>query len=781
MLNSIHQRMSVGARLGLIAGLLMIPVLMFAGLFVAHANKEIAFAEREMAGVDYIQAIWGEFEPRSFQSATPGALSAQERFDSLLGTSEASRSFFASNETQARRTAGRALFVAIADASNLTLDPDLDSYYAMDLVVLRIPALHDAIAQLAQASRNPADAAALAVAIDRAREAENAIQNSVAAAIAGNEPGQVRDALQRPADHLRSTVTALILNAERGQPIEEDRFDVAADGIWEAALAALDHLLAARIARLQTNLVAWLAAAFVVLIVAGLLIFAISKAMSRRISALVGSMNELAADNPDTTIPCQDDKNETGQIAAALDVFRGSLIERLRLQAETAVMHKQTAEKLREMERRHAESVKDLAFVIDAVKRGLNQLYDGDLSYRMNEQFPDDFKSIRMDFNQTASRLEETMRGILHATESMRATARDISSAADNLSHRTEQQAAGLEETAAALEQITATVKANATNAKRVREVATDAGDDAAASGAVLARTRDAMAKIERSSNEVGRILGVIDEIAFQTNLLALNAGVEAARAGDAGRGFAVVATEVRALAQRSSEAAKDIKDLISSSSVDVETGVGLVGETAEALERIAARVGEINTLVATVAASAEEEARGVAEVNIAVTQMDQITQQNAAMVEESTAASHDLAEEADGLARLVQRFKIGSMNLDAAAKAHGEWRNKLRGAIAKCEAVDAAAIAADNCCDLGRWLHGNGKLQYGASHAFGDLLAKHAAFHKEAGRVAQAINARDYDRASAMLEVGTPFATASATVIAAINALSSNMRKDAA
>jgi methyl-accepting chemotaxis protein len=659
MLNSIHQRMSVGARLGLIAGLLMIPVLMFAGLFVAQANKEIAFAEREMAGADYIEAVWHEFEPQNFQRAAPEALTAQERFDALLDTSEASRSFFASSETQARRTAGRAFFVAVADASNLTLDPDLDSYYAMDLVVLRIPALHDAIAQLAQASQNPADVGALAVALDRARQAESAIQTSVAAAIAGNASGETRDVLQQPADSLRDTAATLIAAAERGEPVGEEQFDAVADGIWEAALLELDRLLAARIASLQTNLFSWLAAALVVLVVAGALIFAISKAMSRRIRALVDSMNELASDNPDTVIPCQDDKNETGQIAAALEVFKGSLVERLRLQAQTAVMHEQTAEKLRDMERKHTESVRDLAFVVDAVKRGLNQLYDGDLSYRMNDRFPDDFKSIRMDFNQTASRLEETMRGILHAAESMRSTARDISSAADSLSHRTEQQAAGLEETAAALEQITSTVKNNASHAKRVREVATAAGDDAAASGTVLASTRDAMAKIERSSNEVGRILGVIDEIAFQTNLLALNAGVEAARAGEAGRGFAVVATEVRALAQRSSEAAKDIKDLISSSSVDVETGVRLVGQTAEALERIASRVGEINTLVATVAASAEEEARGVAEVNIAVTQMDQITQQNAAMVEESTAASHGLAEEADGLAHLVSQFKV--------------------------------------------------------------------------------------------------------------------------
>ena len=183
--------------------------------------------------------------------------------------------------------------------------------------------------------------------------------------------------------------------------------------------------------------------------------------------------------------------------------------------------------------------------------------------------------------------------------------------------------------------------------------------ENAAKSGEIVKSAVGAMEAIEQSSRQISQIIGVIDEIAFQTNLLALNAGVEAARAGDAGRGFAVVATEVRALAQRSSEAAKDIKELINSSSTDVETGVELVAKTAAALERIVTRVAEINSLVGTVAAAAEEEARGVAEVNTAVTQMDQITQQNAAMVEESTAASHGLAEEASGLAAMVEQFKI--------------------------------------------------------------------------------------------------------------------------
>uniref|UniRef100_UPI0026F0C354 methyl-accepting chemotaxis protein n=1 Tax=Phenylobacterium aquaticum TaxID=1763816 RepID=UPI0026F0C354 len=238
----------------------------------------------------------------------------------------------------------------------------------------------------------------------------------------------------------------------------------------------------------------------------------------------------------------------------------------------------------------------------------------------------------------------------------------EISHASDDLSKRTERQAATLEETAAAVEEITATVKKAAEGARSAHTAVADTKVDAERGGAVAHQAISAMSEIEASSSQIGEIIGVIDEIAFQTNLLALNAGVEAARAGDAGKGFAVVASEVRALAQRSAEAAKEIKALISASNQQVSTGVDLVGKTGEALRRIVSQVAQITDLITGIAASAQEQAAGLHQVNTAVNQMDQMTQQNAAMVEESTAASHALSNEATELNRLMGEFDLGAI-----------------------------------------------------------------------------------------------------------------------
>jgi methyl-accepting chemotaxis protein len=298
---------------------------------------------------------------------------------------------------------------------------------------------------------------------------------------------------------------------------------------------------------------------------------------------------------------------------------------------------------------------------VDALGRALACLASSDLGHRMEERLDPAYEPLRHDYNQAVANLGELVRGIVGTTGSIRSGVGEIAQAADDLSRRTEQQAANLEETAAALEEITTTVRRTAEGAKHAGAAVNQARSDADQSGAVVREAVAAMSAIETSAAQISQIIGVIDEIAFQTNLLALNAGVEAARAGDAGRGFAVVASEVRALAQRSADAAKEIKALISTSSQQVGRGVGLVGETGRALERIVGQVAEISTVMTEIAASAQEQATGLAEVNTAVNEMDQVTQQNAAMVEQSTAASHALAGETEQLAKLTGQFRLAT------------------------------------------------------------------------------------------------------------------------
>lgn len=327
------------------------------------------------------------------------------------------------------------------------------------------------------------------------------------------------------------------------------------------------------------------------------------------------------------------------------------------------------AERVRAAERQQEAEERQKQIVVELFGSAFESLAGGDLTARMNDM-PDAYVKLGADFNVAMEKLEKAMGVIVSNAGGIRTGAGEISQAADDLSRRTEQQAASLEETAAALDEITATVRKTADGANQANSVVVATRSDAEASGRVVRETVAAMAEIEKSAKQISQIIGVIDEISFQTNLLALNAGVEAARAGEAGRGFAVVASEVRALAQRSSEAAKEIKGLISTSSQHVETGVDLVGEAGKALEVIVGKVGEISGLVAEIAASAQEQATALVEVNSAINQMDQVTQQNAAMVEESTAASHSLTQEADELMGLVARFRVGGDGGD-----HGDAR----------------------------------------------------------------------------------------------------------
>jgi methyl-accepting chemotaxis protein len=296
--------------------------------------------------------------------------------------------------------------------------------------------------------------------------------------------------------------------------------------------------------------------------------------------------------------------------------------------------------------------------VVDEVSRALEQIAGGDMVYRLPSSFPAEFRKLQADFNEAMEALRVALGSVSGRSGTIRAGVKEISRAAAELAQRTEQQAADLVETAAALGQIGTTVRQTAENAGQARMIVVAAAGEAEASGAVVRETIDAMATIETSSRQIGAIVGVIDEIAFQTNLLALNAGVEAARAGDAGRGFAVVATEVRALAQRSADAAKEIKQLISASGQQVASGVRLVGETGQILGRTSEQVSQLKALLAQIATAAAEQATSLAEVNAAMSRMDETTQHNAAMVGETSGAAHGLAEEVEHLVEEVSRFR---------------------------------------------------------------------------------------------------------------------------
>ena len=372
-------------------------------------------------------------------------------------------------------------------------------------------------------------------------------------------------------------------------------------------------------------------------------------------------MGRLAAGDFSVEVPHMGRGDEVGDIARAVQLFKDSGIDRARLQGQSSTMQRDQERRLKETEDAFNVANHEQKQIVDALAASLGRLADSDLAVQLDAAVAPEYAQLKDDFNAAVSSLRDAMTSILAATVELRDGSTEISSASDDLSRRTEQQAASLEQTAAALDEITVTVKRSAEGAKQASAAASGARVDAVRSGDVMRDAIVAMGEIEQSSGKITSIIGVIDEIAFQTNLLALNAGVEAARAGDAGRGFAVVAQEVRGLAQRSAEAAKEIKALIASSSAQVGRGAKLVADTGQALNDIVSRVTQIDALISEIAQSSQEQAGSLNQVNAAVNQMDQVTQQNAAMVEETTAAAASLRAKASQLADLVQRFDTGA------------------------------------------------------------------------------------------------------------------------
>jgi len=431
--------------------------------------------------------------------------------------------------------------------------------------------------------------------------------------------------------------------------------------------AAADSVLEAeRTTKIAFALLAATTLMMLVLVVAGS--NALRNFIVRPLSKVSAYMGQLAAGDFSQEVPMQGRADEVGDMARSVAGFRTASLERQAAKQAEQLKQFQELDWAAEMARTEERNLRQQ--VVKLLGGGLRQLAEGNLTQRITVTFPREFECLRDDFNSSLEILEETLGRVLDSTSAVDSGSREISSASDDLARRTEQQAASLEETAAALDQVTATVRQTAENAAEAQKATSVSRTMVGKSSAVANEAMTAMERIDASSRQIGQIITVIDEIAFQTNLLALNAGVEAARAGEAGRGFAVVAQEVRALAQRSADAAKEIKTLVTESSESVQSGVGLVVRVGEELSSVVDHFGRIEDLVNTIASAAKQQAIGLAEINNTVGQMDQVTQQNAAMVEETTAASHSLTREAGELGALIQRFRVGESGAQAEAEA---------------------------------------------------------------------------------------------------------------
>jgi methyl-accepting chemotaxis protein len=429
-------------------------------------------------------------------------------------------------------------------------------------------------------------------------------------------------------------------------------------------------------------------------------------------------------------------------------------------------------------------------------RQALSDIAEGNLSTSIvNLGRPDSLMGVMI---QMESSLQKMVSEVRNSAGNIATATDEIAAGSQDLSNRTESQASALEETSASMEELGSTVRQNADRARQANQLATNASAVASKGGAVVGQVVETMKEINHSSRKISDIIGVIDGIAFQTNILALNAAVEAARAGDQGRGFAVVASEVRSLAGRSAQAAKEIKSLIGDSVARVEQGSALVDQAGTTMSEVVNSIQQVTDIMGEISASSSEQTLGVAQVGDAVTMMDHSTQQNAALVEQMAAAAGSLNSQAGELVQAVAVFKldgrhevVGSManqtgaarvhrsppalslasttgvgiNLDNAIKAHADWRSKLRNAAKKHEQLDVDTISRDDCCELGKWIHGAAGSKYGSKPTFVSLVGAHAEFHTVAGQVARVVNQGNSAQAEQLLESGTSFSKVSSEV----------------
>ncbi|PRD64223.1 hypothetical protein C6P64_15470 [Malikia granosa] len=413
---------------------------------------------------------------------------------------------------------------------------------------------------------------------------------------------------------------------------------------------------------------------------------------------------------------------------------------------------------------------------VKALRRHMINISMGELRNDIQAQGKDEFTRLLRELNNMQIGLRETVVLVQSSSSEVVQSSSEIAGGAQDLSSRVESAAAALEELAAALDQSSSVTAHTAESVAKASELALNNAVVAQRGGQVMEDVVSTMEHIQVSSSKINDIIGVIDGIAFQTNILALNAAVEAARAGEQGRGFAVVAGEVRSLAQRSATAAREIKGLISTSVGEINHGVEVVRGAGNEMQEIVTNADHVRQLMEEVARAAREQSQGIAQIGMAIQGLDQSTQANASLVEETAAAASSQQAAAIRMAAMVDEFrlpgetrsssKVEGLDMDAFIDAHRQWKVKLREAIENHESVDTETLKRDDCCALGQWIYGDGKRRFGGSPSFVDLLSQHRDFHQVAGGVAVMINARRFSDAEDALAPGTPFSNATRNVV---------------
>lgn len=745
MFGLLNRHLSISLRLFLVAGLFILATAVSTVLLANYGQTNIAFSRKERLGTDYNRLIWQAL----WQGKTD--IAGHEIYDRTFDSASAYATFTQTTGSTGRSAAAASLIVAVADGSNLTLDPDLDSFYVMDAVTVKLPALLNKAHILSEAVKTPRDdpdrRMKIGKALDRFETTAEGTIASLEAGIRNNTEGKTRSALQKYSAAIAKLVPPMTEAAEaelNGRANDYTTAAAPADALinaaWSASNDELIRLIDDRITRLTNGLIVNMAIVLGLILAAMYLTLRVVLGLKRRFTGLDEAMNRLNQGDHDIDIPFTGDSNETGRIAATLARMKQGMIEReegvrqrradraaseaarevaeaeAKNRAETLVVRtfgeglkalaeenlsfrlntelpeayrvlqdnfnhaiatsernklerretarlrqaEQDAIRAADIEKRRTEEAytKTMEQVAALFGQGLSALAARDLTFRIHADLPGSYQTIRQDFNEALNHLAEAMTEIDKRATGIASASRQISTAAAEMASRTERQASTLEQTSAAVEEVAATVSQSADGAKSASEQAQVAYQEAQHGAAMSKSMTEAMQRIAASSSKISQILSLMDEIAFQTNLLALNAGVEAARAGEAGKGFAVVAQEVRALAGRSADAAKEIKALIISSEKQVKDGVQLVDESGQLLDRIAAGIGRINALMAEIAGKQNEQAISLREISVAVTEMDHNTQQNAAMAEESSASARSMVEGADHLSHLTARFK---------------------------------------------------------------------------------------------------------------------------